>query len=164
MLDPAGKAFVEAAGFGFADAEDGFDSCGAQGIHPVAGNVGIGVGCGGDDALNTGGDEGMGARAGAAGVITGLEGDVGGSAFESVACMLLGHPERNDFGVVEKVIFVPAFADHLAGAVKDNAADGRVGRGDGDAASGQFESAGHPVEVEFGLGSGVHGVRLLGEV
>ncbi len=42
---------------------------------------------------------------------------------------------------------MPAFADELAGAVEDDAADGGVGRGDADAAAGEFEGALHPVDV-----------------
>ena len=48
----------------------------------VAGDGGVGVDGGGDDAAEAGGDEGLGAGRGAAGVVAGLEGDVGGAAFE----------------------------------------------------------------------------------
>ncbi len=90
VLAPAGEAFVEAAGFGFADAEGGLEAGGAQCFHAVAGDVGVGVAGGGDDAGEAGGDEGLGAGAGAAGVVAGLEGDVGGAAFDggSPACCL----------------------------------------------------------------------------
>jgi len=73
-------------------------------------------------------------------VVAGLEGDVGGAAFKSFACMLLGDFEGYYFGVIDEVVFVPAFAGNLAGAVEDDAADGGVGRGDGDAPAGQFRS------------------------
>ena len=46
-----------------------------------------------------------------------------------------------------EVVFVPALANDLAGAIEDDAADGGVGRGDADAAAGEFEGALHPVEV-----------------
>ena len=125
---------------------------GAQCFHAVAGDVGIGIAGGGDDACDSGGDEGFGAGAGAAGVIAGFEGDVGGAALETISlscyCWLF---EGGDFGVVEEVVFVPAFADELAGAVEDDAADGGIGRGEADAAAGEFESALHPVGVLSGV-------------
>ncbi len=147
MLDPAGKAFVDAAGFGFTDAELRLKARCLQGFHAVAGDGGIGIAGGGDDACEPGGDQRLGAGAGAAGVIAGLEGDVGGAAFEAVARVLSGFVEGDDFGVVEQVVLVPAFADDLAGAIEDDAADGGVGRGDADAAAGEFEGALHPVDV-----------------
>ena len=153
VLDPFGEAFVEAAGFGFADAEGGFDAGGAQCFHAVAGDVGVGVGGGGDYAGDSGGDEGLGAGAGAAGVVAGLESDVGGAAAEAVFFVVLcGVFEGGDFGVVEEVVFVPAFADEFAGAVEDDAAYSGVGRGEADAAAGQFEGALHPVGVVSGGG------------
>ena len=69
---------------------------------------------------------------------------------ETVFGVLAGFAQCNDFGVVEKVVFVPAFADDLAGAVEDDAAHRRVGRGEGDAAPGQLEGALHPVGVLMG--------------
>ena len=85
VLDPAGEAFVDAAGFCFADTEFGLKACCTQAFHAVAGDGGIGIAGGGDDAGEAGGDECLGAGAGAAGVIAGLEGDVGGAAFEAVS-------------------------------------------------------------------------------
>ena len=55
--------------------------------------------------------------------------------FEAVAGVLFCFVEGDDFGVVEQVVFVPAFADDLAGAVEDDAADGGVGRAYADAAA-----------------------------
>ena len=65
------------------------------------------------------------------------------------ACLLRGF-EGGDFGVVEEVVLVPAFAGELAGAVEEDAADGGVGRGEGDASAGQVEGAVHPVGVLVG--------------
>ncbi len=155
MLDPAGEALVDAAGFRLADAENGFDSCRAQGFHAVAGDVGIGVGGGGHHALESRGDERLGAGAGAAGVIAGLKGDVGGAAFEACGGMVLGFFEGDDFGVVEEVVLMPAFADDLPGAIEDDAADSGVGRGDADTAAGELEGALHPVDVLGGGGGHV---------
>ncbi len=80
-------------------------------------------------------------------MVAGLEVDVGRAAAETVAGVLLGDFEGDDFSVVDEVVFVPAFAGYLAGAVEDDAADGGVGRGDGDAAAGQLEGSLHPVTV-----------------
>jgi hypothetical protein len=60
--------------------------------------------------------------------------------------------------VVYKVVFVPAFAGYLAGFVENDASDGGVGRGEGDAAAGQLEGSLHPVTVLIG---GLHRVRIL---
>ena len=89
VLDPAGEAFVDAAGFGLADAERDLDAGGAQAIGAVSRDIGIGIDGGGDDALDAGGDQGFRAGAGAAGVVAGLEGDVGGGAAEAFFRVLL---------------------------------------------------------------------------
>ena len=54
-------------------------------LEAVAGDGGVGVDGGGDDSTDACGDEGLGAGRGAAGVVAGLEGDVGGAAFEGDA-------------------------------------------------------------------------------
>jgi hypothetical protein len=69
-------------------------------------------------------------------VVAGLEGDVRCAAAKAIACVLRGYAEGDDFSVVNEVVLMPAFAGDLAGAVEDDAADGGVGRGDGDAAAG----------------------------
>ena len=102
VLDPASEAFVEAAGFGFADADGDLDARGAQCFHAVAGDGGVGVDGGGDDAGESGGDERFSAGRRAAGVIAGFERDVGGAAVEAIARVLFGFVERDDFGVVER--------------------------------------------------------------
>ena len=156
VLDPSREAFVDAAGFSLADAECDVNAGGAQAVRAVAGDGGVGVDGGRDHAFEAGGDEGLGAGPGAAGVVAGLERDVGGAAAKAFFGMLLRLPEGDDFGVVEQVVLVPAFADDLAGAVEDDAADGGIGRGKSDAAAGEFEGALHPVDV---LLLSVHGVR-----
>ena len=89
MLAPAGKALVEAAGFGLADSDSNFDARRAQALHAVAGDGGIGIDGGGDDAREPGGDQRLGAGAGAAGVVAGLQGDVGRAAAQTLAGVLL---------------------------------------------------------------------------
>ena len=159
MLDPAGEAFVDAARFGLADADCDFNAGGAHTVSAVAGDVGVGIDGGGDHALEAGGDEGFRAGTGAAGVIARLERDVGGAAAQAFPGVLRGDPERDDFGVVEQVVLMPAFAGHLAGAIEDHAADGGVGRRDGDAAARQLEGALHPVRVLILWVHSVHAFR-----
>ena len=85
-------------------------------------------------------------------MVAGLEGYVDGAAEETIAGVLGGDAKGDDFSVVDEVVFMPAFTDYLAGAVEDYATDGGVGRGDGDAAAGEFEGAVHPVAVLIGSG------------
>ena len=94
-------------------------------------------------------------------MIAGLECDVGGAALDAIAGVLFGLVEGDDFGVVEEVVLVPAFADDLAGAVENDAADGGIGRGDADAATRELEGAPHPVSVFVGdvHGRAVHRLR-----
>ena len=66
-----------------AGADFGLDAGGAEGGEALAGDGGVGVNGGGDDAADAGGDEGLGAGRGAAGVVAGLEGDVGCAAAET---------------------------------------------------------------------------------
>ena len=80
-------------------------------------------------------------------MVAGLERDVGSAAAETLFGVLLSFAKGDDFGVVEEVVFMPALADHLAGAVEDDAANRGIGRGESDAAPGQFEGALHPVCV-----------------
>ncbi len=53
VLDPAGEAFIDATGFCLADAERGFDACGPQSLHAVAGDGGVGIAAGGDDPCDS---------------------------------------------------------------------------------------------------------------
>ena len=152
MLAPAGKALVETAGLGLANAEGDFKACGAHPLGSASGYGGIGIdGCG-HHAGKSGGDQSFRTGAGAAGVVAGLERDVGGAAAESFAGVLCGDLESDHFGVVEKIVLVPAFAGNLAGAVEKDAADGGVRGGEGDTAASQLESALHPVMVLVGCG------------
>ena len=68
--------------------------------------------------------------------------------------------EGGDFGVVAEVVLVPAFAGELAGAVEEDAADGGVGRGEGDASASEGEGAVHPGAVLVGGGHGRGRVEL----
>ena len=178
VLDPFGEAFVEAAGFGFTDARGDLNAGCGECLHPMAGYVGIGVGGGGDYARDSGGDEGLGAGAGAAGVVAGLEGDVGGGAFEPSG-LVASHPfgkrprmdgapsfirqtrsvfEGGDFGVVEAVVFMPAFSDEFTVRIDNDAAYGRVRGCEADAPTGEGEGVVHPVGVLGG------GHELIGRV
>jgi len=143
MLDPAGEAFVEAAGFRLAGADGDFDSCGAEGVEAVAGDGGVGIDGGGDNAAEAGFDKRIGTGRSAAGDVAGLEGDVGGAAVNAIARMSCGLAEGDDFGVVKEIVLVPALADDLAGPVENDAADSGIRRGDTDAAARELEGAAH---------------------
>ena len=95
-------------------------------------------------------DERVGAGRRAAGDRAWLECDVSCAAVNAIACMRSGLAEGDDFSVVAEIVFVPALADDLAGAVENDAADSRVRRGDTDAAARELKRTAHPVEVEVG--------------
>jgi len=118
----------------------------------VARDGGVGVDGRRHHAVQARGDESFSARAGAASVVAGLQVDVGRAAEQAIAGVLRGYLEGDDFSVVDEVVLVPAFAGDLSGAVENHAADGGVGRGDGDASARQFEGALHPVTVSIGIG------------
>ena len=150
MLAPAGKALVEPPRLGLAAAQRDLDSRGAQAVHSVTGDGGVGIDGGGDHAAQTRRNQRVGARTGAASVVTRLQGDVGCAAAQPLAGVLRGNLEGSHLGVVHEVVLVPPFAGYLAGAIQNHAAHGRVGRGDGDAAPGQLQGSLHPLAVEFG--------------
>jgi len=154
VLDPAREAFVDAAGFGLADADCDFNAGGAHAVRAVSGDVGVGIDRGRDDALEAGGDEGFCTGTGAAGVIARFEGDIGGAAAKAFPGVLLCDPEGDDFGVIEQVVLMPALTGHLPGAIENHAAHGGIGGRNGDAAAGKFEGALHPVGVLVGRGHG----------
>ncbi len=147
VLNPASETFVEAAGFGLAEADGDLDARGAQSFKTVAGDGGIGIDGGGDDAGYSRFDERICAGRRAAGDVAGFQSDVGRATVDAIASVRCGLAQGDDFSVVEEIVLVPALANDLAGAVKNDAADGGVRRGDADAAASEFEGAAHPVEV-----------------
>ncbi len=150
MLNPASEAFVEAASFGLAEADGDLDARGAQSFKTVAGDGGVGIDGGGDDASEAGFDERIGAGRRAAGDVAGLECDVGGATVDTIACVRCGLAQSDDFSVIEEIVLVPALANDLAGAVENDAADGGVGRRDADAAARELEGAAHPERILLG--------------
>ena len=74
--NPAGEIFVQVLRLFFSNAADHLNSGAAKFCEALAGNGGIGVAHGGDDALHSGGDDGFCAGAGAAGGAAGFESDV----------------------------------------------------------------------------------------
>ena len=72
-----------------------------------------------------------------------------------------GGLEGGDFGVVAEVVLVPDFAGELAVTVEEDAADGGVGRGEGDASAGEREGALHPVGVLVGGGHAINFPRYI---
>ena len=116
---------------------DHLDPGGTQGVGTPSGE-GAGVGLGVDDAGHPGVEQGLGARTGAAGVVAGLEADVGGAA----AGPLTGPGERVHLGVRGARAAVVALADHGTVAVDDDGADAGVGVGL-RAERGQLEGTAH---------------------
>ena len=147
MLTPARKAFVEAAALGLAGSECHLDTCGTHPLRAVAGNGGIRIDGGGDYAAQASSDECFCAGAGSTGVVAGFQSDVGCAAAETLPGVLRGYFEGDDFGVVEQIVLMPAFAGHLPCAVENHAAHGGVGRAYSDAAASELKRALHPVAV-----------------
>jgi hypothetical protein len=147
MLAPAGKAFVEAAGFGLTYSYSRFQARPTQVVKAVTGDRDVGIDGGGDHAAQARVNQRLGAGAGAAGVVAGLKGNVGGAAAQSLTGVLLGDFEGCNFGVIPQVVLVPAFASYLSRAIEENAAHGGVGRGDADAAPRQRQGVPHPVLI-----------------
>ncbi len=147
MLDEVGEGVVQVAGGLFEDAEGDFDVGGAKFLNALAADQGVGIpGCD-DTAGDTGGDEGVGAWAGATVVAAGLEGDVGGGSFggeAALGCLF----EGDDLCVIAVVVEVGAFADdfrHTAvgRALCQDAAYLWVRRGEADGLCGEFEGSLH---------------------
>ena len=133
MLDEVGEGIVQIAGLLLKDAESDFDPCVTEfGKTPTA-DLRIRVLGGDDAAADSGGDEGVGAGAGAAVMAAGFEGDVGRGSFDGEAA-LCGLFEGDDLRVVAVGVEVRAFAYDLRGAsagwrLGKDAAYLRVGRG-----------------------------------
>ena len=97
----------------------------ARGAQPraAARRVIAGIGDGVDDPRHAGGDEGLGAGAGAAGVVAGLE----GHDRRRAACRARGElRQRVDLGVRRAGAAVPALGDDLAVGREQHSADLRV--------------------------------------
>ncbi len=141
VLDEVGKGLDEVAGGLLADAEGDFDVGGMEFGKAPSADEGVGIDGGDDDAGDAGGDERVGAGAGAAAMAAGFEGNVGGRPRHRMAA-LGGIVQRCDLGVVAGVVEVCAFSEDVAVANQD-AADLRVGRGEGDRCAGEGERAPH---------------------
>ncbi len=109
-LDEVGEGVVEVAGLLLEDADGDVDAGGAEFGDALAADEGVGIDGGDDAAGDFGGDEGVGAGAGAAVVAAGLEGDVGGGACDGVAAFG-GLLEGDDLGVVAVVVAMRALAE-----------------------------------------------------
>ena len=106
-----------------------------------AADKGIGVdGCN-DDTPEAGGDEGVGAGAGATLMAAGLESDVGGGSLDGETARG-GLFEGHDLGVIVVVVKMCAFTQNLVVA-GDDAADLRVGARKRDGVGGKVERAPH---------------------
>jgi len=127
VLTPPGKAFVETARLGLADAQGHFNPRRTHAIGTMSSDSGIGVdGCG-YYAAQARSDESFSAWAGASGVVARLQVDVGGAAEQAIPCVLRGHFEGDHFGVIHQRVLMPALAGHLPRAIQNHAAHSGVG-------------------------------------
>ena len=117
--NPAGEIFVEMLGLFFQDAADYLDSGAAKFGQAFAGYGGIGVAHGGHYFFYSGGDDGFGAGASAAGGAAGFERYVESRAASFLSCFF----QCDDFGMVAAVVVVEAFADDFAVFDQDCADD-----------------------------------------
>ena len=127
--NPFGEIFIEFAGGGFVNACGYFDSCAAELYEASACDGGIWILHCGDHSFDSCGDDCVCAGAGAACGAAGFEGDIESCATGLFASFFQG----DDFGVVEAVVVVEAFADDAA-IFDDDAADARIGVREGCAA------------------------------
>ena len=129
------EGFVELlGGGGEAGVDEDFDTGGAEFGEALAGDAGVGVLQGGDDAGDSGGDEGVGARRCASGVGAGFECDVEGGA----AGFGPGLGEGDGFGVEGMGVDVMAAAEDEA-VFDDDGSDGGVRGGAAEAETRLFE-------------------------
>lgn len=118
----------------------------------MAGDEGVWIFGRHDDAGDSGRDESVGAGWGPAVVSAGFEGDVG-SGSGGVVVAAAGLFEGDDFSVIAVCVNVGAFADGLGavwGGAGEDAADLRVGAGEGGGGASEGEGSLHEVEVEMG--------------
>jgi len=151
-LDEVSEGFVEAAGRLLEGTESDFDVGGAELCDALPADERVGVFGGDDDADDSGGDQRVGAGAGAAMVGAGFEGDVGGGTSGREASRGC-HFERDDLGMVAVVVEMRAFADDAVLIVDEDAAYLRVGGGKGGRLSRELESSLHE---DFVLRRGQH--------
>jgi hypothetical protein len=137
-LDREGPDPVEGVGVVGEQPVDDLDAGHPQGLRAACG-VGVGVALGVHHAAYAGSDQRLGAGAGAAGVVAGLEGDHGGGASGAVT----GSGEGVDLGVRRARTAVEPLGHGAAVVVEQDAADAGVGAG-GHARGGcELEGAPH---------------------
>ncbi len=136
LIEPLGL-LLENTGFNL-------DASGAQSLKSLADSPWIGVLHRRNNSTNAGSDHGFGARASAAGVIARLQRDVERSS----ARLLAGHLQRNDLGVIERVILMKAFTDYVSLA-DDYTTHRGIGTGQADALPREVQRALHEANVVF---------------
>ncbi|GAA3478019.1 hypothetical protein GCM10018966_025490 [Streptomyces yanii] len=124
----------------------------ARRVSAPPGGLRIRVGDRVHDTADAGLDQRLGAGAGATGVVTRFEGDVGGAAAGLLACFAQGV----DLGVRPAGALVEAFTGRLSFGVEDHASDDRIGAGGAESAGGERDRSAHG----GGVGCGVHRVLL----
>jgi hypothetical protein len=151
-LDTRQPAAVERARLRLHQAALDRDACGRQFLEAGAVHLRKRIAHCRDDARHTRGDQRIGARTGLADVGAWLERHVGRRAFRALAGSLQGE----DFGMRLACFCVETFANDVI-AVRDHAADHRIGSRRVRAALGQAQGAGHHQVVGGGEGGSVHG-------
>ena len=137
VADVAGEGFVQAASLFFQAADFDLHAGGAQFFESLSADFRIGVGHGRDHAMNSGGDEGVGAGRSAALMGVRFEVDVESGAARFCRRRLPGR----EFRRASRRVGVGSGADDVAVRVGDNGADVGIGRGQADALARQFQGA-----------------------
>lgn len=165
VLDKVGEGVVQLSGRSFECSYEDFDACRAKFGDALAAYLGVGVLGGDDAACDTGGDEGVGAGAGAALVAAGFERDVGGGSGGADAT-LGGLLESDDLGVVAVVVDMRAFTNDLGGAspgrcAGEDATYLRIWRCQADSLGGERQGSLHE-EFVLRVCTFHHGSRIAG--
>ena len=154
-----GEAFevrgVEAARVGFEEAAFDGDSRVGELSEASAVNLGEGIAHGGDDAFDSGLNDGLDAGRGFSLVAAGFEGDVEGCSPGGFACEI----EGVDLGVGRAEASVIAGADEVVTA-RDHGADEGIWLDMAEAAVGFGEGALHPEGIGVGPGERIGGHRV----
>ena len=137
-FDARKEAAIERARLSFHQSQVDLDAGGAQAFEARAINLRERIAHGADDARDTRFDQCVRARPGAAHMGAGFQRHVDGGAARTRTGLLQGE----HFRVRPALALVPAGADDLV-ALRDHAADHRIGLGGVRAALGQAQGAGH---------------------
>lgn len=153
--DPFAEGADEFAAFFEHDAASDLDAVAQEDFFGASLVQGVGVAGAEDDAGESGLDQGVGARGGAAVGAAGFEGDVDGGAPEEFGESGAGVFDGFDFGVGSAGEAMVSCTDEFA-VFDDDGADGGVRSGEADALASLTDGHAHPV--------GINGVFIGGRV